>query len=202
MRNGKRDHSLLNLMKNGKKEKIMSASDAKYIRANIEYDYDDAQIGLQPVSLGDIIDTMQDWELEQYGLVRIVDKKGKNEISQYCLNTLSNHGWINVKREEEVNKKKVMKNEFFVTTKFGMHGIDISNLSQVQLHYLLEGKLLQVVEPETVLPEEMRKKFKAEVKKRAEREKTAAAKKEKIAQRRKAKAIQKAKALLQKEGAL
>jgi hypothetical protein len=164
----------------------------------------------EEVSLADLIKGLKDYELQQYGLVRITpDSKG--EFDHYTLKAMKNHGWVHAASTKDRAERKQLEQEFHLLdtvpspysymNKFQL--LDMDNVDGNQLEKIANGaRIVQTVTPKSVLADKDYKKLQALRKKKEEAAARRKANKQANEEKKKQKEIEKAKKILEEAGEL
>lgn len=178
------------------------------IKVDEYQEYNSPEISTKQMTFSELVQETNDNELLGYDLLRI-GKQVDGKISDLAQQRLRQHGWINKDGALKANEKKVMEERFYLMKEpdhFGLRHfeeIDPNSLTMMQEHYLSEGaKIVQVVEPKSVLSKSAYKNLKA-----AQDKKEEAARKRKEAEearkkKDKVKELERARKLLAEAGEL
>ena len=168
------------------------------------YEYSDITLSQETVTLDQLIQENGEY-FRNLGYIKISDA---TKLDKKDVETLRFHGWVNEKTIEDREKKKVLKQEYFLVDERPKvcyypqaEKIDIDALTERQLDQLsTTASIAQIVEEKSVLSEAQNKRL--ETKKRQEKERKDKQKQsaQKKAEKKKAKELEAARKLLLEAG--
>lgn len=182
------------------------------IEPEYEGDYEQSYVNrlrYEEVTIGDMLKKMSDYELQQYGLVRINPDENK-KIGHYAVQALKQAGWAHAAAAKTREERKVLDQKFYILNEKGSKYayydpmfavLDMDGISDELMKRLVEGaEIVQKVRTKSVLSAKDYKRFKTIQKKmEAAKKKAADSKAAKIA-KKKQKEIEAAKKLLAEAG--
>lgn len=173
--------------------------------------YGDPQIKFKELSIGDIIASMNEYDLYAHGLVRVKkDSKKGNKHDKLAVKLLKEQGWVHLDSAKSRAERKALENEFYILNENGNNWstynpkfkkIDLDPIQDEYLDSLAFGSILvQKVSTKSVLTDADYKKFSTRVKAKKIKEAAKKAKLKASAEKKKQKEIENAKKILAEAG--
>jgi hypothetical protein len=172
----------------------------------------DIQISFKEMSIGDIIASMNEYDLHYHGLVKVdkdYAKKGTKH-NALTIKLLKEQGWVHLESAKSRAERKTLENEIYILNESGdtwstynpkFKKIDLDPIDDNYLDRLADGAILvQKVSTQSVLTENDYKKLKTRIKKRKAKEAEKKAKLKAAAEKKKQKEIENAKKILAEAG--
>lgn len=176
------------------------------VRSNHDdpYDYSDVTLSQETVTLDQLIKENEEL-FRNLGYVKISDAKN---LDKKDIEVLKLHGWVNEKTINDREKKKVLKQDYFLVDEKPkltfypqVQKVNIEVLTEQQLDQLsTTASIVQVVEEKSVLSESQNKRLETKKRQEKERKDKQRLSAEKKAEKKKAKEIEAARKLLEEAG--
>jgi hypothetical protein len=180
-------------------------------RDDCQYCSHDEFVGFkhEEVELSTLIKELSPNQLMNLGLMRITAEKDKKP-DELAVMTLKKWGWVHAETIKDRAERKQMEEEFYLleglnqglSYSYGnLYKLDLDNVSPNIISKLgHQAKIVQVVNPKTVLKESDYKKLETEKKRRQEAAKKASEAKKVVAEKKRLAKIEKAKKILAEAG--